>query len=279
MSLGRRRLARAGSLTTSGLLDLVTQLFGPGQVGPFRSVAGSANPLGDFPSGTTLQEFGLPNDFSIVPPGGPLLDLAAQRAGMFGFSDQGLARLDAIGNLLSGEPSLNLDPELREEFFQQAVVRPRLQQLEREILPGIAGRFLPGGQTGAAQAATSQAVRDVTRDLASIQTGFLRDDERLRAQLSENAFARQLQAVPLSLQDELRQVSVPAQIGGITRAIQGQQNQEQLLLGLLTNPIFDPRIPLFGALQGNQFLASQPGILGGLGSLGGITQQASELFP
>jgi len=265
MSQGQRRFRRIQGVNFAGQIGLGEQLFNP-------SLGAPNNPLGTFPSGTTFDEFGLPDDFNLVPGQGPLIDLAAQRAGQFGSSDQGLARLDALAQQLSGDPSIQLDPALREEFFRNSIERPALQQLQRDILPSIAGRFLPRGQTGAFEAGASQAVTDVTSNLAGLRSGFLRDDERLRAHLAESALGRQAGAIPMSLQDELRQISVPAQIGGITRAIGGQQNQEQFLRALLGNPIFDPRIPLFGALSGNAGLLQQPGVLGGLSGLGSISQ-------
>ena len=238
------------------------------------SLLGSQPGLGPFPSGLNLEALGF--EGPLVPGTNPLLEQAFQGAGQFGQGQLGQARNQALMQALSGQSVMQLDPALRAQQFEQNVARPETQRLMRQTLPGVNSRFLPGGQTGANARVVGQTLTDFSTNLAGLNLESQRADERFNAQLQTQALQRAQGAFGPSLAEELKGISVPAQLGGIQRAIQGQQQSGELTNLLLQQPFSDPRLPLFGALQGNPLLANSGGsglggilqLLGSLGQLG-----------
>ena len=229
------------------------------------SVIDQAFPEG-FPTGLNFQDLGLPAGFNLTPETGPLLESAFQQAGQFQGSGQQQDRLGAIQRLLSGDSAFQFDPQVQSRFFEQSITQPLLERLAGQG-KDIASQFLPGGQTGANARAIGEATRGTFRDIGALQTQFLTEQERLGAELADRGQQRSLSALSPALQEQLKGISVPAQLGGIQRSIGGQQNAETFFRALMADPAFDPRLSLLGALSGNQTLAQVGGTgLGGLGT-------------
>jgi hypothetical protein len=278
MAQGRRRaqliqgLQLQAGIRTGDLENAILQFLATGDPG----VLGFLNVRGEqFPTGLTFEDLGLPAGFTVTPPAGELLESAfAAAPGFLGGTVPG-ARESALLRALSGEPALELDPALREEFFRTNVEQPALEIFEQQTLPAIASRFLGTGQTGAARQAAAVGARGLSRDIAGLRSQFLRSDEELRARLADTALERALRGIPASLEAQLRPVSALAQLGGIERAIGGGMRGEALLRALLAQPFSDPRLGLFGAISGNVPLM-QLG-LSGIQNLGGLISGASGL--
>ena len=138
--------------------------------------------------------------------------------------------------------------ERSNQLFQQGVADPALANFRQQILPSIRSSTLPGGQTGANLDLGLSSGRRLVENLGGQQAQF---------QLGQQQFGA----------DRLNQLG---NIGGVQRAIQGQQGQEQFGRFLQQQPFASPGLSLFSNLTGN--LSSLPGFGGpqGLGSLFGV---------
>lgn len=256
-------LARAGLNTAR----LEASISDPG--GIFDSPA-------PFPSGLTFQNLGLPQGFQLIPQANPLQQLAFDRAAQFGQQPSDALTMNALTQQLQGNAAFEFDPVLRQQFFRQAIEQPAMERLSGGLAQQAAN-FLPGGQTGAFQRTTAEALRGASRDIAALQTSLLRDDERAGLQSQEAALGRQFNAIPLSQSLHAQQISVPFQIGAQQRAIDSQLNTGMFGEALLAQPFSDPRLPILGALRGNALtqignpgLATLGGALQGLGGAAGL---------
>lgn len=273
---GYARVAQANALGANQLQNALIRFLASGQpatVVPFGKGAyrGGGTP---FPTGTSLEALGYEGD--VVPGAGPLLESAFSRAGQIGTGAPTEARLSQLGTLVQGQPAVNLDPALRERFFQSSVVDPAMRRFERDTIPAILARFGGGGQTGAIREELARAGTDLQTNLAGIGAGLLRDDERLNAQLADQAQQRSLAAIGSLREEELLPISVQTQIGDLQRSIVGQQNQEALYRALLASPYGDPRLsmlPLIGGASstfGPQVSAGGNPLSGLLNLMGGF---------
>ncbi len=263
------KVGNRNALETNLLSSALIRFLGTGQ--PVDLAQFGANWSGPFPApGTTLEGLGF--EGSVVPPSGPLLDSAFQRTASLGTGAPTQARLAQLASLVSAQPALELDPAQREQFFKQSVADPAMQRFERDTIPAILARFGSGGQTGAIREELARAGTDLQTNLAGIQSGLLRDDERLRAGLAESAQQRSLSAIGALRDEELFPISAQAQIGDLQRSIVGQQNQEALFRALLATPYGDPRLSML-PLIGGSATSGSPMVGGGfspLASLAGL---------
>ena len=209
--------------------------------------------------------------------------------------------LGALAGQLSGAPSFGRSPEESAAAFSSQIEEPALRQFS-QLTNQIASRFLPGGQTGAGAKFASGAAGDLAAQLGRQRSEFQRSDELLGAEFSERALGRQAGAIPLAfgeqaqrfgqglqgqqfdlqsllgrgqlaqgergqdLDEILRRISVPSQLGGIERGIAGQQGSEAFNRFLLQQPFSAPGLAQFQGF-GNP-LSNFGQSLGGLGGLG-----------
>jgi hypothetical protein len=207
-----------------------------------------------------------------IPGVSPLLQQSFDQVSGAGV-DNPLAQLrnTGISDLISGE-GINFDPALRNSFFQESVDRPVLNNLSRNVLPQIANQFLTTGNTGAAARLGQEAVTEAGRDIAGLRFGALRDEESTRLNLLQQGRTAGVQGANAGIAQDLRGVSALAQLGGLQRAIQGQQNAGSLFQGLLNTPAFDPNLGLLGLLTGSP-IAQQQGNAG-IAGIGGLLSAA-----
>jgi len=233
--------------------------------------------FGDFPSGMTYQDLGLPADFQLVPGLSPLQNIGVEGAeGLFQAGGLAGEQSGALSRIYSGEPGFQMDPVARERYFREQVEIPTMRTFQQDILPAIAERYAPGGRTGAFMQGIGTGLADLGERLGAQRAAFLRQDELQAYQSQENALQRMLGLAGLGGAPFLSPYSGLAELGGVERGIAGQMRAEQLQRGIMAQPWGDPRWGMFPTMLG---LNPLPVGAGGRGSsLGGLAQLAGTFL-
>lgn len=237
-----------------------------------------------------LEEFGQTWDMpGYVPEWSSQLQDAfteAQRLVDAGFSPD---IQSATQRLLSGDPGYQIDPTVREQYFQ-AQLAPAQYDFEQNTLRAIAEQYAGGsaGRSGDFQAALAEAGAQYGLGNTALLAGLVNEDEIRRWEAGQNALQRMPGAIELGQYQELMPLNTLMNAGltqyGLDSEKMGEQFQQTIYgrdplanpyigqwLGAALNPYrvpaasggggFDP-MQMFGQMMG--------GMLGGGGGAGGI---------
>jgi len=133
----------------------------------------------------------------------------------------------ALGELLSGRPSYDIDKDAIDTFIRESVAKPLYMEYEREISPRIREAFAGAGGTFSSRSAEAQAraLGDIGQAIAAERGKAGWQAQVLRAQLSEAAKQRQMQAIPLASQLAslpAAGAAMSAEIGGVFQSYEQQ---------------------------------------------------------
>lgn len=132
---------------------------------------------------------------------------------------------DTLGQLLSGQPSTNINPQATQNFFNTNIKQPMQQQFTEEILPQVSEQFEGAGTYwgGARADAESKATQDFSNSLARELANLQYQDEQARRGLAESAADRSLSA----LNPAMQQAGIGLDYGLQHAQLQGNLNSQQ----------------------------------------------------
>ncbi len=154
-------------------------------------------------------------------------------AGMSGFERGGLASLRQLGasgmpdifntgtaaltELLAGEPSTEVNPELTEKYFSEGIYDPMFRSMKEDIIPEIEGAYA-GNYWGTPRAeATTGAWTDFEEGMSGVLSELIYADEQTRIGLEESANDRQLAATGVA--GQMAQIEENINMGRINAAM------------------------------------------------------------
>ena len=265
--LGESGLSERGQRFSRSLFDVNQAMLD-------RILGRENTSMGNVDVSNLFQPMDLPGG-RFTPGASPLQAQAFQGAGQFGAGQFGgqQARMGAIANQLAANPSFQFDPAQTNQFFTEQIENPALRTFRNQLMPQIASRFLPGGQTGAALKTATGAAGDLAANLASQRSSFMRGDQQLGAEFMERALGRQAGGIGMSQSEDLRRLSVPFQLGGAERGIAGQQGAEDFSRFMFQQPFASPNLAMFQGLAGDP-MSNFGQSFGGLGGLQQLLQGA-----
>ncbi len=192
----------------------------------------------------------------------------------------------AINELLRGEPSTEINPEITQQYFKTGIYDPLFRSFKEDIIPEIEGAYA-GNYWGTPRAeATTDAWVDFEENMSSVLSNLVYADEQTRIGLEESANDRQLAAAGLAgefagLEENIRtgRINAAMTMGSLPRLLMQAQLDADYNEWIRTRPEYSPVIQQALAFLGTQGLTAvvEPGqesalggIIGaGLGIIGG----------
>ena len=138
----------------------------------------------------------------------------------------------ATQQALSGQPAYEINPEAREQFYQESIYNPAKNSFN-DTLQGLDHRYRGFGQSGAQFGQASRAAADFEVGMGAQRGQLHMQDEMRRQGLATDAANRQLGGIGAANQGNqagnqmrLQNLGMLGALGSDERAIQGQQNSE-----------------------------------------------------
>lgn len=152
----------------------------------------------------------------------------------------------AIEHHLRGTPAFEIDPTARQDYYEDAVVAPAMQEFQQRILPAIMEQYNASGlaRSGYAQGALATAGENLGTELGAIRGELVYRDVERGYDAMENAEERRLRAVSAS-QDELASV---LGAGAEQRNITNENLAEDYGKWLYEQPYNNPYFQAYGPI-------------------------------
>jgi hypothetical protein len=152
----------------------------------------------------------------------------------------------ALGTLLQGEPTTNIDEQYTQDYFK-GIYDESFDRLQTDILPLVEGAYAGNYWSSPRAGATAEAVTGFGQDMSSLLAELVYADQQSKLQLSESAADRQLAATGaagnLATQKQGLQtglIQAGQQFGALPRILQQAQLDAKYKDWLRTRPEYNP---------------------------------------